>query len=92
LRFGVALRRMTEDETVKIRARWSRSGRPALRSDQTTELRELYSELQEVSAYGTEALGDIDSVTADRALALRRFLELQARASAIIERVREILS
>jgi hypothetical protein len=81
---------MTEDETVKIRARWSRSGKDALRPDQATELRELYSELQEVSAAGTHVLGSIGTVTAG--FALRRFLELQARASAIIERVSEILS
>jgi hypothetical protein len=81
---------MIEDETVKIRAGWSRSGKADLRPDQATELRELYVELQEVSAAGAHALGDIGIVA--EGLALRRFLELQARASAIIERVRDILS
>jgi hypothetical protein len=81
---------MTEDQTVKIRARWSRSGKAALRPDQATELRELYCELQEVSVAGTYAMGVTGTVPAG--LALRRFLELQARASAIIERVSEILN
>jgi hypothetical protein len=82
---------MTEDETVRIRASESRSGKAALRSDQATELRELYSELQEVSAAGTHVLGDTGTVAAE-GLALRRFLELQARGSAILARVTEILS
>src|SRR5580658_5260485 len=79
-RFGVALPRMIEDETVRLRARELRSGKAALRPDQATELRELYCELQEVSAAGTHVLGDIG---VPPSFALERFQELQARASAI---------
>jgi hypothetical protein len=82
---------MTEDETVRIRARESRSGKAVLRADQATELRELYCELQEVSAAAVAVtLGDTGTVPAG--FALERFLELHARGTAIIARVSEILS
>jgi hypothetical protein len=79
---------MTEDETVRIRARRSRLGKPAIRPDQATELRELYSELQGISAAAVEAMGATGVPTG---LALERFLELHARASTILERSSEIL-
>jgi hypothetical protein len=88
--FSVALRRMTEDETVKIRARLSRSGKGVLLQDQATELRELYTELQDVStAAVVVTLGDAGTVPTG--FALERFLELHARGSAIIARASEIL-
>jgi hypothetical protein len=81
---------MTEDETVSIRARESRSGKAALRPDQATELRELYAELQDVSAAVAVTLGDTGTIPTG--FALERFLELHARDSAIVARVSEILS
>ena len=82
---------MTEDETVRIRARESRSGKAVLRADQATELRELYCELQEVSAAAVAVtLGDTGTVPTG--FALERFLELHARGTSIIARVSEILS
>jgi hypothetical protein len=78
---------MTEDETVRIRARSSRDGKAPIRPDQATELRELYCELQGISTSAADALGA--AVPTGRAL--ERFLELHARASAILERGSEIL-
>jgi hypothetical protein len=79
---------MTEDETVRIRARSSRAGKAPIRPDQATELRELYCELQGISAAVVEAMG-ATGVPAGRAL--ERFLELHGRANAIIDRGSEIL-
>ena len=60
-----------------------------IKPDQATELRELYSELRDVSAAVAVPLGDIGTVPTG--FALERFLELHARGSAIIARASEIL-
>jgi hypothetical protein len=79
---------MSED-TMPIRARWSRSGRAILTPEEAAELRELYSELPDASAAAAEALGHAGP--APTGLALERFRELDGRVLAIIERIRAIL-
>jgi hypothetical protein len=79
---------MTED-TMPIRARWSRSGRAVITLAEAAELRELYSELPDASAAAAEALGNTGA--APTGLALERFRELDGRVLAIIDRIRAIL-
>ena len=79
---------MSED-TMPIRARWSRSGKAFVTPEEAAELRELYAELPDASEAAAEALGNTGAPPTG--LALERFRELDGRVLAIIERIRAIL-
>jgi hypothetical protein len=62
-------------------------GRNAITPTDAAQLRRLYTELLEATAAATEAL----SMRGLAGLALARFRELDARVSAVIKRIRQIV-
>jgi hypothetical protein len=75
------------DATVRIRAPWS--GKTDITAAQASQLRELYSELQEAASAAVETLGTTGAPPSG--MVLQRFRELDARVCELVGRISSTL-